>query len=77
MQTPHEPLPPAALPLYTVADAAKVLGVKTSYLYDRIKDNEIATVNLGSDIKQKLRISAGALDAFLRARTTPAIGNAA
>ena len=70
MQTNQEPLPLAALPLYTVADAAEALGVSRAYLYERIQDNQIATVKLGSDAKPKLRIPANALQAFLQERLT-------
>lgn len=77
MQTLHEPLPPTALPLYTVADTAEALGVSLNFLYERIRDNRIATVNLGSDIKPKLRIRADTLQAFIQDRTAPATGEAA
>lgn len=59
------------LPLYTVADAAKALDVSPEYLYERIRGNEIATVDLGKDGgRQKLRIPANALQAFLQERLT-------
>lgn len=77
MQTTHEPLPPTALPLYTVADAAQALGVSLNYMYERIRDNRIATVDLGSDIKPKLRIRADTLQSFIQDRTTAAVGEAA
>ena len=76
MQTLHEPLPPTALPLYTVADAAEALGVSRAYLYERIQDNRIATVDLGTDNKPKLRIRADSLQAFIQELTTPAAGAA-
>lgn len=72
MQTTNEPLPLTALPLYTVADAAEILGVKPNYLYERIRDNRIATVNLGSEAKPKLRLRADDLQQFIQDRTTPA-----
>lgn len=72
MRTNHEPPPPTVLPLYTVADAAEALGVSLNYMYERIRDNRIATVNLGSDNKPKLRIPADALQAFLQERLTVA-----
>lgn len=82
MQTNPEPLPLAALPLYTVADAAEALGVSLNYMYERIRDNRIATVNLGSDLKPKLRIPANALQDFIQERLTSpepvaAVGDAA
>lgn len=70
MQTLHESLPPTALPLYTVADAAEALGVSLNYLYERIRDSRMATVNLGSDIKPKLRIRADHLHTYIQDRTT-------
>lgn len=77
MQTQPEPLPPTALPLYTVADAAEALGVSLSYMYERIRDQQITTVDLGSDLKPKLRIRADTLQGFIQERTTQAIGAAA
>lgn len=78
MQTNHQPPPPTVLPLYTVADAAKALGVSLNYLYERIRATKITTVNLGSDDKPKLRIPANALQSFIDARTTaPVEGDAA
>lgn len=73
MQTIHEPLPPAALPLYTVADAALALGVSTAYIYEQIRDNQIPTVELGTDKKSKLRIRADSLHAFIQERTSTAV----
>lgn len=72
MTSTETALPSTALPLFTVADAAETLGVSLTYMYDRIRDNTMATVNLGSDKKPKLRIRADSLQAFIQARTTPA-----
>ena len=71
-QTPTDTaaLPMAALPLFTVADAAETLGVSLNYLYERIRDNRIATVNLGSDNKPKLRIRADTLQSFIQNLTS-------
>lgn len=77
MQTHPEPLPATALPLHTVADAAQALGVSLNYMYERIRDNRIATVDLGTDLKPKLRIRADTLVAFVQERTTQATGEAA
>ena len=77
MSTSTEELPSTALPLYTVADAAEMIGVKPNYFYERIRDGRIATVNLGSEDRPKLRIRADHLQAFIQERTTPALGSAA
>jgi hypothetical protein len=77
VQTFQEPLPPTALPLFTVADAAEMIGVKPNYLYARIRDSRIATVNLGSEAKPKLRIRADHLQQFIQDLTTPAREGAA
>lgn len=71
-QTPTDTaaLPMTALPLFTVADAAETLGVSLNYLYERIRDNRIATVNLGSDNKPKLRIRADTLQSFIQNLTS-------
>jgi excisionase family DNA binding protein len=70
VQSNQEPLPPTALPLYTVADAAEALGVSLNYMYERIRDNRMATVNLGTDNKPKLRVRADTLQSFIQERTT-------
>ena len=75
MQTAQTPtdaaaLPLTALPLFTIADAAETLGVSLNYLYERIRDHRIATVNLGSDNKPKLRIRADTLQTFIQERTS-------
>jgi excisionase family DNA binding protein len=77
VSTTSETLPHTALPLYTVADAAQAIGVKPNYFYERIRDGRIATVNIGSDLKPKLRIRNDTLQAFIQERTTPALGDAA
>ncbi|WMI32981.1 hypothetical protein SEA_PEGGYLEG03_40 [Arthrobacter phage PeggyLeg03] len=77
MSTSQEPLPPTALPLFTVADAAEMLGVKTTYLYDRIRDGLITAVDLGSEARPKLRLRADTLQQFIQDRTTPARSGAA
>ncbi|WGM21830.1 helix-turn-helix domain-containing protein [Paenarthrobacter sp. OM7] len=66
MSTSTETLPSSALPLHTVADAAKQLGVSLNFLYERIRGNEIPTVNLGTDSQKKLRIATTASAPGLR-----------
>ncbi|MET4094602.1 helix-turn-helix domain-containing protein [Arthrobacter sp. UYCu712] len=62
---------PVALPLYTIADAAEAIGVSTAFMYDRIRENKIASVDLGQGGgRQKLRIPADALQTFLQERLT-------
>lgn len=65
-----EPLPATALPLLTPDAVAEKLGVSRTYIYDRIKDQSIATVNLGTDNKPKLRIRTDSLQAFIQSRTS-------
>ncbi|WP_314325486.1 helix-turn-helix domain-containing protein [Paenarthrobacter ilicis] len=72
MSNPTETLPSSALPLHTVADAAKQLKVSLNFLYERIRSNEIPTVNLGTDSQKKLRIRDDSLLAFVQERTTKA-----
>lgn len=69
MQT-TEPLPATALPLYTIDDAATALGVSEGFLRERIRDNQIATVDLGSAQRPKLRIRSDTLQDYIQARTT-------
>lgn len=77
MTTTSDTLPVTALPLFTVADAAEAIGVTPGYFYERIRDGRITTVNIGSDIKPKLRIRADTLQQFIQERTTPARTDAA
>lgn len=72
MQTTKEPLPLTALPLYTVADAAEMLGVSLNYFYERIRDGRISTVDLGTEKKPKLRIRADSLQQFIQDLTVAA-----
>jgi excisionase family DNA binding protein len=77
LSTSTETLPATALPLFTVADAAEAIGVKPNYFYERIRDGRITTVNIGSDVRPKLRIRADTLQQFIQERTTPARSDAA
>lgn len=77
MQKNQEPLPATALPLFTVADAAEMLGVKTTYLYDRIQSGLITAVDLGSEARPKLRLRADTLQQFIQDRTIEAQAGAA
>ena len=54
--------------LYSVASAAKLLEVSTSYIYDQINARDVAVVELGSE-RSKQRISAPELQRFIDART--------
>lgn len=55
-------------PLYTVAEAAKLLRTGPDFVYDRINASEIAVVELGSTRKNQ-RIRQSALEAYIAART--------
>jgi excisionase family DNA binding protein len=76
LSTSTETLPPTALPLYTVADSAEALGVSLSFLYQQIRDGRLATVDLGSEDRPKLRIRADHLQSYIQERTTAARGAA-
>lgn len=73
MSTSTETLPPSALPLFTVADAAKAFGVTPNYFYERIRDGRIATVDIGTELKPKLRIRNDTLQDLVAQHTTPAV----
>lgn len=77
MHTDSEPMPATAFPLFTVADAAEMLGVKTTYLYDRIQSGLITAVDLGSAARPKLRLRADTLQQFIQERTIEAQAGAA
>lgn len=73
-----EPSPPARRiqeldprTLLPVSHAAKLLGVSSHYVYDRIADGELPCVELGSGEKYKRRVSVAALDEFIRSRSFP------
>lgn len=77
MSANTEELPSSALPLYTVPDSAEALGVSSSFLYQQIRDHNLATVNLGTEERPKLRIRADHLQAYIQERTTEARTSAA
>lgn len=58
-----------AVRLYSVVEAAAVLGISRHYVYDRIKDGTLAVVELGTGERSKQRIRADTLQAFIDART--------
>lgn len=72
MSSVPEKLPASALPLFTVADAAKAFGVTPNYFYERIRDGRIATVDIGTELKPKLRIRNDTLQDLVAQNTTPA-----
>jgi len=58
-----------AVRLYSVKAAADVLGTSDDYVYDRINDGSLRTVELGST-RSKQRVRADDLQAFIDARTS-------
>lgn len=62
-----EAVPPHQL--YSVIEAARVLGVSKHFVYSRIQSGEILTLNLG-DGREKTRISAAALSEYIRGRVS-------
>lgn len=77
MSISTESLPDSALPLLSVAAAAKLFGVTPNYFYDRIRDGRITTVNIGTELKPKLRIRSDTLKALVESQTTHAVSDAA
>lgn len=57
-----------AVRLYSVVKAAEILGTGDDYVYARIKDGSLRTVQLSSG-KSKRRIRADDLQAFIDSRT--------
>jgi excisionase family DNA binding protein len=57
-----------AVRLYSVIEAAGMLGVSRQWVYDRINDRSLAVVELG-DKRPKQRIRADDLQSFIDART--------
>ena len=64
-----EPLDPRAM--LSIARVAELLEVGRHYVQNRIDAGELQTVELGSSVKPKQRISVAALDEFIRGRTFP------
>ena len=58
-----------AVRLYTVIEAAGVLGVSREYVYKRIAARELRVVELGTGTRAKQRVRQDDLDAFIDART--------
>lgn len=77
MSTSTDALPDSALPLFTVRDAAKQFGVTPNYFYERIRDGRVTTVNIGTELKPKLRIRNDTLQKLIESQTTHAVSDAA
>lgn len=69
-QHPQQPeqAPPPVVRLYTVIEAADLLGVSRHNIYKRINAGELPTVELG-DTRSKLRIRADDLQALIDGHT--------
>lgn len=64
-----------AVRLLTVTDAAEMLGVSRHYVYRRINDGTLRSVQLGTGASSKTRVRESDLAAFIDDRTTgPARG---
>lgn len=59
----------AACELLTLREVAMVLGVGKDYVYGRVHDGDLPTVQLGTERRSMLRIRRDDLDAFIAART--------
>lgn len=57
------------LRLFTVAEAAELLGTGDDYVRGRIAAGELAVVELGTNTRAKTRIPAPELARFVEART--------
>ena len=58
-----------AVRLYSTAQAAERLGVSSDFIEDRVHSGQLRVVELGSDRRQKWRIRADDLQAFIDSRT--------
>ena len=57
-------------PLMTIPQAAEHLGMSTRYVYERIDDGSLPTVQMGTGTRSVRRIRYSTLERFIRARTT-------
>ncbi|WP_422934953.1 helix-turn-helix domain-containing protein [Sinomonas sp. P47F7] len=57
------------LRLFTVAEAAEILGTGDDYVRGRIAAGEIAVVELGTKTRAKTRVNAVELHRFIQGRT--------
>ena len=64
------PIP--ADPLMTIPQAAEHLGMSTRYVYDRIEDGSIPTVQMGAGGRSVRRIRYSTIENFIKDRTTGA-----
>ena len=60
------------LRLYTVAEAAALLGTGDDYVRGRIAAGDLAATELGTNTRAKTRVSAAELHRFIRSRTEEA-----
>lgn len=65
-----------AVRLYTVPEAASVLGVSRGFVYSLINAGEIRAVELGTNCKGKMRVRADDLQSFIDGRTHGSAGAA-
>lgn len=56
--------------LLTVEEAAGELQISPASMYRHITGGAVRTVNVGSDLRPRLRISRGDLDLFIAQRTS-------
>lgn len=55
--------------LYSTKQAAELMGVSSDYVEDKVHSGQIRVVELGTDRRQKWRIRADDLMAFIESRT--------
>lgn len=68
---PHPAAAPSdELRLYSVNDAAKLIGVGRDFLYAAIERGELSYVDLSTHARQKRRIKAGELRRWIESRPT-------
>ena len=60
--------------VFSVAEAARKLGISVSQTYHHIQDGTLTAVNLGrGKVRRDLRVTDEDLDAFVRARRVEAV----
>ncbi|WP_426302747.1 helix-turn-helix domain-containing protein [Arthrobacter sp. R-11] len=66
---PEQPPATEAIRLYTVNEAADLLGVSEFFVRSRIEDGSLRSVDLATNVRKKFRVRADDLNAFIDAHT--------
>lgn len=62
--------PDGVVRLLTIPEVVEILAVGRTYVYERIHDRSLPTVQLGTGKGSKRRVNPADLQAFIAARTT-------